>query len=257
MTRARALADALSAERAMRQGLEAAMESREVAHATERETLEARARDAEAGRVAAEAEASHLRGEIARGETVIRQEESVVRLRLEAEHEVRVGRLATELDRVRGELEARSSELRDARANDAKTFDALNRVREELLGRLKSETQKLLGTIDCVCDAMDSASKSLHRDGVAATPRISQSVPSRRERTLVVDTKQSRGHGAVGTPEPGTPTSSQSRHRAVASSSVAQQNAQRRLHLSAQSDRLRKPIASQKGLVGYANIYQH
>jgi hypothetical protein len=158
---------------------------------------------------------------------------------------------------VRGELEARSSELRDARANDAKTFDALNRVREELLGRLKSETQKLLGTIDCVCDAMDSASKSLHRDGVAATPRISQSVPSRRERTLVVDTKQSRGHGAVGTPEPGTPTSSQSRHRAVASSSVAQQNAQRRLHLSAQSDRLRKPIASQKGLVGYANIYQH
>ena len=193
----------------------------------------------------------------ARGETVIRQEESVIRLRLEAEHEVRVGRLATELDRVRGELEARSSELRDARANDAKTFDALNRVREELLGRLKSETQKLLGTIDCVCDAMDSASKSLHRDGVAATPRISQSVPSRRERTLVVDTKQSRGHGAVGTPEPGTPTSSQSRHRAVASSSVAQQNAQRRLHLSAQSDRLRKPIASQKGLVGYANIYQH
>ena len=255
--RARALADALSAERAMRQGLEAAMESREVAHATERETLEARARDAEAGRVAAEAEASHLRGEIARGETVIRQEESVVRLRLEAEHEVRVGRLATELDRVRGELEARSSELRDARANDAKTFDALNRVREELLGRLKSETQKLLGTIDCVCGAMDSASKSLHRDGVAATPRISQSVPSRRERTLVVDTKQLRGHGAVGTPEPGTPTSSQSRHRAVASFSVAQQNAQRRLHLSAQSDRLRKPIASQKGLVGYANIYQH
>jgi len=269
--RARALADALSAERAMRQGLEAAMESREVAHATERETLEARARDAEAGRVAAEAEASHLRGEIARGETVIRQEESVIRLRLEAEHEVRVGRLATELDRVRGELEARSSELRDARANDAKTFDALNRVREELLGRLKSETQKLLGTIDYVCDAMNSASKSLHRDGVAATPRISQSVPSRRERTLVVDTKQSRGHGAVGTPEPSTPTSSQSRHRAsshatnassstrreVASSSQAQQNAQRRLHLSAQSDRLRKPIASQKGLVGYANIYQH
>ena len=269
--RARALADALSAERAMRQGLEAAMESREVAHATERETLEARARDAEAGRVAAEAEASHLRGEIARGETVIRQEESVIRLRLEAEHEVRVGRLATELDRVRGELEARSSELHDARANDAKAFDALNRVREELLGRLKSETQKLLGTIDYVCDAMNSASKSLHRDGVAATPRISQSVPSRRERTLVVDTKQSRGHGAVGTPEPSTPTSSQSRHRAsshatnassstrreVASSSQAQQNAQRRLHLSAQSDRLRKPIASQKGLVGYANIYQH
>lgn len=44
-----------------------------------------------------------------------------------------------ELDCVRGEFEARSSELRDARVNDVKMFDVFNCVWEEFLGWFKSE----------------------------------------------------------------------------------------------------------------------
>ena len=92
-TRERArLTRELEKERAQRSELENAAEMREVTWAKEREDFVSKINDAETCRAEAEAETFRLRDEIERIETVIRQEEGVVRLRLEAEHEVRVGR---------------------------------------------------------------------------------------------------------------------------------------------------------------------
>lgn len=243
----RALVRALEDERANRQKLEAEMDARDASRAAELEALAAKMRDADAGRAEAEAESSHLRGELARIETVIRQEEGVIRLRLEAEHEVRVGRLATELDRVRGELEARSEDLELAIARDEKTFAELESVRENLLGRLKSETQTVLGTIDRVFEAMASASKALHRDD-GETPRVSQSVPSRRDRTLVLDVSRpaARAQFSSTALNPSTPRSSR---RLSGSASTQQQTPSRRIQV-AQTERRTKPLAS-RSLVGH------
>ncbi|CAL54753.1 unnamed product [Ostreococcus tauri] len=265
-----ALAQALEDERTKRQSLEGELDAKDAVHANALEALAQKMRDAEAGRAEAEAEVSHLRSELARMETVIRQEEGVIRLRLEAEHEVRVGRLATELDRVRGELEARSRDLEETFERNEKTFEELERVREHLLGRLKTETQGILGTVDRVFDVFGSISKSLHRID-AETPRVSQIVPSKRDRTLVIDVAKhaSRGH-ALATSDPSTPTNSRSSRRSgnvnafippgrrdTSSGATAsqQQSASRRFQLSAHPDRRAKPVTSNKGLVGYANAH--
>ena len=139
----------LEKERAQRSELENAAEMREVTWAKEREDFVSKINDAETRRAEAEAETFRLRDEIERIETVIRQEEGVVRLRLEAEHEVRVGRLATELDRVRGELENCAEELRRERERDSATVHELDRVRDELIGRLREEMKTALSSIDC------------------------------------------------------------------------------------------------------------
>ena len=222
-------------------------ESRECDRVSEIQALSARARNAEAARAEANAEISHLNNELSRIETVIRQEESVVRLRLEAEHEVRVGRLATELDRVRGDLEAKTAEIHEMRDGDAKTFGALNAIRDELLGKVKSEVQRLTGTIDEVYDAIGSSSRSLRREN-ETVPRMSQCVPSLRERSPISTTKSPRNGHALA--EPSTPGRSSS-HR----SSVSSQRRGDKFQLSAFSDRKSKPVSSNKGLVGYANIH--
>lgn len=244
----RALVRALEEERASRQKLEVDMDARDASWAAKLEAIAAKMRDAEAGRAEAEAESSHLRGELARIETVIRQEEGVIRLRLEAEHEVRVGRLATELDRVRGELEARSGDLEQTHERDEKTFEQLESVRENLLGRLKNETQIVLSTIDCVFEAMASASKTLHREDDGETPRASQSVPSRRNRTLVLDVGRPVARNQVSSTSinPTTPRSSQ---RLSSSASTQQHTPSRRMQVT-QTERRQKPSAS-RSLVGY------
>ena len=222
-------------------------ESRDCDRVSEIQALSARARNAEAARAEAHAEISHLNNELSRIETVIRQEESVVRLRLEAEHEVRVGRLATELDRVRGDLEAKTAEIHEMRDGHAKTFGALNAIRDELLGKVKTEVQRLTGTIDEVYDAIGSSSRSLRREN-ETVPRISQCVPSLRERAPISTTKSPRnGHSLA---EPNTPGRSSS-HR----SSVSSQRRGDKFQLSAFSDRKSKPVSSNKGLVGHANIH--
>ena len=208
-------------------------ESRECDKISEIQDLSARARNAEAARAEAYAEVGHLKNELSRIETVIRQEESVVRLRLEAEHEVRVGRLATELDRGRGDLESKTAEIHEMRDSDAKTFGALNAIRDELLGKVKTEVQRLTGTIDEVYDAIGSSSRSLHRENTTL-PRLSQCVPSRRERAPI-DAAKSRNIHALA--EPNTPGKNS------------------KFQLSAFSHRKSKPVSSNKGLVGYANIH--
>lgn len=184
------LTRALEEERARRDELENAAEVREVTWAKEREDFVSKIHDAETRRAEAEAETFRLRDEIERVETVVRQEEGVVRLRLEAEHEVRVGRLATELDRVRGELENCADELRRERERDSATVRELDRVRDELIGRLREEMKTVLASIDCVSDAVGTASKDL-RGETPAERRVSQCVPSKRERAFVVDTRSS------------------------------------------------------------------
>ena len=185
-TRERArLTRELEKERAQRSELENAAEMREVTWAKEREDFVSKINDAETCRAEAEAETFRLRDEIERIETVIRQEEGVVRLRLEAEHEVRVGRLATELDRVRGELENCAEELRRERERDSATVHELDRVRDELIGRLREEMKTALASIDCVSEAVGAVSKDLRGETPAAR-RVSQCVPSKRERAFVV-----------------------------------------------------------------------
>jgi len=184
------LTRALEEERARRDALENAAEMREVTWAKEREDFVSKIHDAETRRAEAEAETFRLRDEIERVETVVRQEEGVVRLRLEAEHEVRVGRLATELDRVRGQLENCADELRRERERDSATVRELDRVRDELIGRLREEMKTVVASIECVSDAVGSASKDL-RGETPAERRVSQCVPSKRERAFVVDTRSS------------------------------------------------------------------
>jgi len=180
----------LEEERARGDELENAAEMREVTWAKEREDFVSKIHDAETRRAEAEAETFRLRDEIERVETVVRQEEGVVRLRLEAEHEVRVGRLATELDRVRGELENCADELRRERERDSATVRKLDRVRDELIGRLREEMKTVLASIECVSDAVGTASKDL-RGETPAERRVSQCVPSKRERAFFVDTRSS------------------------------------------------------------------
>ena len=209
-TRERArLTRELEKERAQRSELENAAEMREVTWAKEREDFVSKINDAETCRAEAEAETFRLRDEIERIETVIRQEEGVVRLRLEAEHEVRVGRLATELDRVRGELENCAEELRRERERDSATVHELDRVRDELIGRLREEMKTALASIDCVSEAVRAVSKDLRGETPAAR-RVSQCVPSKRERAFVVDTRS-----------PSSSTSSSSRTHAMDHHGVA------------------------------------
>ena len=244
------LENVLSCEREARKDLERELATRDDAV----EALEAKARATEAAREEAIAEARRLQGEVSRVETVTRQEENVTRLRLEAEHEVRVGRLATELDRVRGELEARNTALEEERQKAAAASDELKRVRDELIMRLNKESHAFLETISSVNEAIGACGENL-RLAQAPVPRMSQSVPSHRDRASI--------DIAAPTPVSPSPTiksagrseqiSSPSRvsHRAIAPHAPPQ----RRLQMQAQPDRRMKPVASQKGVVGYANIY--
>ena len=176
--------------------------------AKEREDFVSKINDARACRAEAEAETFRLRDEIERIETVIRQEEGVVRLRLEAEHEVRVGRLATELDRVRGELENCAEELRRERERDSATVHELDRVRDELIGRLREEMKTALASIDCVSEAVGAVSKDLRGE----TPQVDAflSAFGRSGRAFVVDTRS-----------PSSSTSSSSRTHAMDHHGVA------------------------------------
>ena len=56
-------------------------------------------------------EAARSADALARAEEAIRQEETVARLKLEAEHNAKVSRLATEIDRLRDELEQRTNSM--------------------------------------------------------------------------------------------------------------------------------------------------
>lgn len=261
----RELENVLESEREMRRELERELRARDAEHANALEALEAKARGAEAAREEAMAEARELQSELNRVETVTRQEENVARLRLEAEHEVRVGRLATELDRVRGELEARSSALENERQKASKASDELKRVRDELVVRLNSDSSLLLETISSLDVAIGACGESLRRADAPA-PRMSQIVPSHRDRTSV-DTSSTPANSALATAtKPSlrnavsldSSISSRLSHRTGAlrpEASPAQTTSRRLVHAQAPPDRRTKPVTSLRGVVGYANIY--
>lgn len=243
------LESVLSCERDARKDLERELAARDDAI----EELEAKTRRLESEAIS---EARRLQSEVNRVETVTRQEENVTRLRLEAEHEVRVGRLATELDRVRGQLEARETELENERQKAKKASDELNRVREELIVRLNSQSNAFMETISSINEAIATCGENLQPDHPPPSPRMSQSVPSHRDRASI-DIAQTAPVPLLSSTKTASrvePTSLSSR---VGQRMNAHQPPRARLHMlhSQPQNRRMKPVSSQKGVVGYANIY--
>ena len=243
------LESVLSCERDARKDLERELAARDDALVQ----LEAKTRRLESEAIS---EARKLQSEVNRVETVTRQEENVTRLRLEAEHEVRVGRLATELDRVRGQLEARETELENERQKAKRASDELNRVREELIVKLNSESNAFMETISSINEAIAACGENLQPDHPPPIPRMSQSVPSHRDRASIgiAQTAPVPLLSSTKTANHVEPTSLSSR---VGQRTNAHQPPRARFHMvhAQPQNRRMKTVSSQKGVVGYANIY--
>lgn len=93
--------------------------------------------EAELGSARARAKRAHA--VLSQAEVAVRQADAVDCMQLEADHTVALGRLAAGLERVRGELEARSrnvgTDLARWRAQAAAAAAAVNDAREELMDR--------------------------------------------------------------------------------------------------------------------------
>ena len=244
------LESVLSCERDARKDLEGELAARDDAI----EELEAKTRRLESEAIS---EARRLQSEVNRVETVTRQEENVTRLRLEAEHEVRVGRLATELDRVRGQLEARETELENERQKAKKASDELNRVREELIVRLNSESNAFMETISSINEAIAACGENLQPDHPPPIPRMSQSVPSHRDRASI-GTAQTAPVPLLSSTKTASRVEQTSLSSRVGQRTNVHQPPRARFHMlhgAQPQNRRMKPVSSQKGVVGYANIY--
>ena len=156
------------AEREQREKLELELKNRQqeaertaalkAALAAERGALEAEKNKVEAEIEEARADARRSAEALARAEEAIRQEETVARLKLESEHNAKVARLATEIDRLREELENRTNAMGNEMMRWKSQADAAARA----VSTAKDEVLERKRELDSTKEKMDILVEKLY-----------------------------------------------------------------------------------------------
>ena len=103
-------------------------------------------------------EAARSADALARAEEAIRQEETVARLKLEAEHNAKVSRLATEIDRLRDELEQRTNSM----GNEMMRWKAQADAAANAVSLAKDEVMERKRELDITKEKMDHLVEKLY-----------------------------------------------------------------------------------------------
>lgn len=103
-------------------------------------------------------EASRSADALARAEEAIRQEETVARLKLEAEHNAKVSRLATEIDRLRDELEQRTNSM----GNEMMRWKSQADAAANAVSLAKDEVMERKRELDVTKEKMDHLVEKLY-----------------------------------------------------------------------------------------------
>ena len=103
-------------------------------------------------------EAARSADALARAEEAIRQEETVARLKLEAEHNAKVSRLASEIDRLRDELEQRTNSM----GNEMMRWKSQADAAANAVSLAKDEVMERKRELDITKEKMDHLVEKLY-----------------------------------------------------------------------------------------------
>ena len=103
-------------------------------------------------------EAARSADALARAEEAIRQEETVARLKLEAEHNAKVSRLASEIDRLREELEQRTNSM----GNEMMRWKSQADAAANAVSLAKDEVMERKRELDITKEKMDHLVEKLY-----------------------------------------------------------------------------------------------
>ena len=126
--------------------------------AAERGALEAEKAKVEAEIEEARGDAQRSAEALARAEEAIRQEETVARLKLESEHNAKVSRLATEIDRLKEELEQRTN----AMGNEMMRWKSQADAAANAVSLAKDEVMERKKELDITKEKMDHLVEKLY-----------------------------------------------------------------------------------------------